>query len=127
MEEHLKKKKLSHDETIYTLTRCLGQEQKVIRYFPISRRKLPVLGIPYEKDGGRSNRVYSSLPSGCRRRTFSARVLRVAYATASTLQLVSGMSYMAALMLVQEPVEAMAYATLVTLLQVHSMSVHAVK
>ena len=54
-------------------------------------------------------------------------VLRVAYATASTLQLVSGMSYMAALMLVQEPVEAMAYATLVTLLQVHSMSVHAVK
>ncbi|CAN0241010.1 unnamed protein product, partial [Ectocarpus sp. 4 AP-2014] len=44
-------------------------------------------------------------------------VFRVAFATASTLQFVSGMSYMAALVLVQEPVEAMAYATLVTLLQ----------
>ncbi|CAM9503718.1 unnamed protein product, partial [Hapterophycus canaliculatus] len=44
-------------------------------------------------------------------------VFRVAYATASTLQFVSGISYMAALMLVQEPLEAMAYATLVTLLQ----------
>lgn len=31
------------------------------------------------------------------------------------------MSYMAALMLVQEPVEAIAYATLVTLLQVHTV------
>lgn len=48
----------------------------------------------------------------------SASVLRVAYATASTLQFVSGMSYMAALMLVQEPMESMAYATLVTVLQV---------
>jgi len=38
--------------------------------------------------------------------------------TASTVQFVSGMSYMAALMLVREPVEAIAYATLVTLLQV---------
>lgn len=45
-------------------------------------------------------------------------ILRVAYATASTLQFVSGMSYMAALMLVQEPKESMAYATLVTVLQV---------
>ncbi|CAM9582311.1 unnamed protein product, partial [Scytosiphon promiscuus] len=44
-------------------------------------------------------------------------VFRVAYATASTLQFVSGISYMAALVLVQEPAEAMAYATLVTLLQ----------
>ncbi|CAM9942370.1 unnamed protein product, partial [Ectocarpus sp. 12 AP-2014] len=44
-------------------------------------------------------------------------VFRVAFATASTLQFVSGMSYMAALALVQEPVEAMAYATLATLLQ----------
>ncbi|CAM9112960.1 unnamed protein product, partial [Pylaiella littoralis] len=44
-------------------------------------------------------------------------VFRVAYATASTLQFVSGMSYMAALMLVQEPMESMAYATLVTVLQ----------
>ncbi|CBJ30605.1 hypothetical protein Esi_0203_0042 [Ectocarpus siliculosus] len=44
-------------------------------------------------------------------------VFRVAFATASTLQFVSGISYMAALVLVQEPLEAMAYATLVTLLQ----------
>lgn len=47
-----------------------------------------------------------------------APIFRVAFATASTLQFVSGMSYMAAVVLVQEPVEAMAYATLVTLLQV---------
>lgn len=46
------------------------------------------------------------------------RFFRVAYATASTLQFVSGMSYMAALVLVQEPMEPMAYATLVTVFQV---------
>lgn len=49
---------------------------------------------------------------------FLGFLLRVAYATASTVQFVSGMSYMAALMLVREPVESVAYATLVTLLQV---------
>lgn len=64
--------------------------------------------------------IDSSLPL----RPFSlAAVLRVAYATASTVQFVSGMSYMAALMLVQEPVEAMAYATLVTLLQVSCLPI----
>lgn len=51
-------------------------------------------------------------------RTVPSVFLRVAYATASTVQFVSGMSYMAAIMLVREPVESLAYATLVTLLQV---------
>lgn len=47
---------------------------------------------------------------------------RVSYATATTLQYVTGMSYFAAVVLVQEPDEAMAYATLVTLLQVTRFS-----
>lgn len=59
---------------------------------------------------------YSIIPAPVQ--PFLGSVPRVAYATASTVQFVSGMSYMAALMLVREPEESMAYATLVTLLQV---------
>lgn len=45
-------------------------------------------------------------------------IARVSFAVSFTLQYVSGMSYLAAVVLAQEPDEAIAYATLVILLQV---------
>lgn len=79
---------------------------------PLSVHKSGQRGWKSESEGG-----YSIIRAPCPTAPFRS-VLRVAYATASTVQFVSGMSYMAALMLVREPVESMAYATLVTLLQV---------
>lgn len=59
-----------------------------------------------------------ALPSDVVYISFLSGNFRVSYAIASTLEFVSGMSYMTALMLVNEPIEGMAYASLVSLLEV---------
>lgn len=83
----------------------------------LSSRCLAHILLNLSTQSPRENHSYNPSPSG------HFLHLRVVFATAHTLQYVSGLTYLAAVILVQEPDEAMAYGTLVMLLRVSKQTV----